>query len=120
MTLQTDGQTPVGWRPAIKLCGGLINTDALIGINAWCYFQTTFIPALLHISKMLSSKVVGLNAQHVGGIEGFTKNPFGGLNLGLVDVETTPEGVSLRFSLVTHGEDDAKAEPRVVFDSGPL
>jgi len=75
---------------------------------------------LLTLGKMLSSKIVGLNVQHIEGRPGFNSNPFGGLNLGLIDIEQTADGVSLRFSLVSHGDDDAKAEPRVVFDSGLL
>ncbi|MDZ4696340.1 MAG: alkaline phosphatase D family protein [Deltaproteobacteria bacterium] len=75
---------------------------------------------LLQVSKMLTSKIAGLNVQHIDGLSNFNKNPFGGLNLGLVDIEKTSDGVSLRFSLVTHGDDDAKAEPKIVFDSGPL
>ena len=54
------------------------------------------------------------------GLPTSTRTLFGGVNLGLVDVEKTSDGVSLRFSLVTHGDDDAKAEAKIVFDSGPL
>jgi alkaline phosphatase D len=46
-------------------------------------------------------------------------NPYNGLNVGLLEIETTPSGGRLRWRLVSH--DEAKpGAPVVVFDSGPL
>ncbi len=46
------------------------------------------------------------------------QNPFGGLNLGLVDISTDAEGTAtVGFRLVSH---DGAGAPKTVFDTGPI
>jgi hypothetical protein len=49
---------------------------------------------------------------------GRSKNPFGGLNLGLVDVIDQGHHVAIRQRLISY--DEADGSPRAVFDSGVL
>ncbi|MCR9160005.1 MAG: alkaline phosphatase D family protein [Nannocystaceae bacterium] len=49
---------------------------------------------------------------------GVDHNPFGGLNMGLVDIETDARGVpTVGFRLVSH---DGEGQPKTVFATGPL
>lgn len=80
----------------------------------------TLSEVLLRVSRTLAGKVASLQICHIPGTEEHQGNPYGGLNLGLVDVEKTGTGVSLRFRLVGHGNDDENETLKVVFDSGPL
>ena len=81
----------------------------------------TLSEALLQASKVLSSSIVGLKVENIPGTNGRNANPFGGLNIGIVEVEKSAEGgVSVRFELVSRGKNEASGQPVVVFDSGPL
>ncbi len=48
------------------------------------------------------------------------RNPFGGLNIGVVHVEDEGAGARVRFELVTYDEQGAPGAARVVYDTGPL
>ncbi len=53
-----------------------------------------------------------------GRTEAVGRNPFGGLNVGFVDVRTNAEGVAtVSFRLVSHDNSD---QPQTVFETGPL
>ncbi len=102
---------PASGRPIIQLVSSAItNGDSLI-VGA-------LSEAALYTSKLLTSDVIGLRVEHLKGVQDRNRNPYGGLNIGFVDVERSSEGeVGLRFTLVGHGKGDASAEPRVVFES---
>ena len=89
--------------------------------NGDSWIVGTLSEALLQASKVLSSSIVGLKVENIPGTNGCNANPFGGLNIGIVEVEKSPQGsVSVRFQLVSRAKDDDRGEPIVVFDSGPL
>ena len=77
--------------------------------------------ALLEISRPLEKEVAGLMVANLPVLPGGT-NPYGGLNLGLVEVEKLPGDPTrsrLRFKLI--GQDPAEpSRPKVVFESPPL
>lgn len=55
----------------------------------------------------------------IEGREGLNKNPFGGLNFGLVDIQTEGTDTTVRLRLVTADDGDIPA-PKTVFDSGQM
>lgn len=111
-TQAVDGKPdPAAGHPIVQLVSSAITNgdSAIVGAIS---------EAVLYASKLLTSDVVGLRVEHLKGVQDRNRNPYGGLNIGLVDVERSSDGdVRLRFSLVGHGEGDAGAEPRVVFES---
>jgi alkaline phosphatase D len=51
-------------------------------------------------------------------VEGEGKNPYGGLNVGIVEVETMNEKTTVRFKLLGPPDDEGNAV--IAYDSGPL
>lgn len=76
--------------------------------------------AMLRAAQAVSGPVAGLHVQNVQGLAEATGNPFGGLNVGVVDVMTCAGQTQIRLRLFSHGEGLHAAEAVCVFDSGPL
>jgi hypothetical protein len=74
--------------------------------------------ALIKITGPLLGSVGGFRVGPLCGAEQ-GKNPYGGLNVGLVELERREGEVTIRFKIVSH-EGAGVARPVVVFDSGPL
>ncbi|HEY0711988.1 MAG TPA: hypothetical protein VGF45_04905, partial [Polyangia bacterium] len=102
---------PPGGKPLMQFTSSaLTNHDAsMAGVVA---------RALLEVTRPLEREVAGL---HIAGLEGQSgsTNPFGGLNLGLVEIEKLDRQRSrVRFKLIGQQRDNP-SEPRVVYESVP-
>jgi alkaline phosphatase D len=74
--------------------------------------------AMLEATRPLEREVAGLQIAALPGKPGGT-NPYGGLNLGLVDIERQGDTSRVRFKLI--GQDPADpTQPVVVFESLPM
>lgn len=120
----------------ILLLGGDVHTGAAYSIDfesGPCFYQLVSSaishresPILSKASELASStlnevEVAGLPSARVEQLSGISKdvshNPFGGLNLGIVDVVEREDRLNLGFRLVSH---DGEGGVRTVFDSGEL
>lgn len=99
--------------PVVQLVSSAVSN----GDNSWV---GALSEALLHASKLLAGKVAGLALSHLAGVEGARENPFGGLNVGLLEIAAHGAEAELRFQIVSHAEGPRGPEPHVVFDSGPF
>lgn len=102
---------PPGGKPFIQLTSSALTNhdDSMAG---------TLARALLKATRPFEREVGGLLIAGLEGLPGGT-NPYGGLNLGLVEVEKRNDHCSLiRFKLIGQDRDDP-SEPRVVFESLP-
>lgn len=85
--------------------------SSLVGALSKALLRIT-APLLGAVGSYLVGPLVG-NGEH-------GENPFGGLNVGLVEIERSGTGGStIRFKLLSHDEEEW-SRPRVVFDSGRL
>jgi hypothetical protein len=69
--------------------------------------------AMLEATRPLEREVAGLQVAAVPGKPGGT-NPYGGLNLGLVEIERQGDSSHVRFKLIGQDPDDP-TQPVVVF-----
>ncbi|HEY0710730.1 MAG TPA: hypothetical protein VGG33_28255, partial [Polyangia bacterium] len=115
-----SGDIHAGWAATLRPAGGkpLMQLTASALTNHDASMAGTVARALLEITRPLEREVAGLLVAGLEGTPGST-NPYGGLNLGLVEIERVDEQRSrVRFKLI--GQDRANpSQPRVVFESVP-
>lgn len=68
------------------------------------------------VSQIDGDDDIAAKVDLLSGVNEAAKNPFGDLNVGLVDVTEEAGGIALRLRLMSH---DGHGRPRAVFDSGP-
>lgn len=115
-----SGDIHAGWAASLHPPGGkpLMQFTSSALTNHDASMAGVVARALLEVTRPLEREVAGL---HIAGLEGQSgsTNPFGGLNLGLVEIEKLDRQRSrVRFKLIGQQRDNP-SEPRVVYESVP-
>lgn len=114
-----SGDIHAGWAATLRPRGGkpLVQLTSSALTNHDASMAGVIARALLEITRPLEREVAGLLVAGLEGRPGST-NPYGGLNLGLVEVAKRGGDSRVGFKLI--GQDrEHPSQPRVVFESAP-
>jgi phosphodiesterase/alkaline phosphatase D-like protein len=114
------GDIHAGWAATLRPAGGkpLIQFTSSALTNHDASMAGVVARALVEVTRPLEREVAGLLVAGLEGTPGST-NPYGGLNLGIVEIEKIDnERSRVRFKLIGQDRKDP-SKPRVVFESAP-
>ena len=115
-----SGDIHAGWAATLRPAGGkpLMQLTSSALTNHDASMAGAVARALLEITRPLEREVAGLSIAGLAGLPGGT-NPYGGLNLGVVEVQkVNHERCRVTFKLIGQDREDP-TRPRVVFESAP-
>lgn len=115
-----SGDIHAGWASTLRQPGGPAITQFVSSAltNHSSSLSGAFARALLEVTSPLEREVAGLHVAPLPGVRG-GKNPYGGLNLGLIEVIRQPDRTSrVCFKLIGQDPRDP-TRPCVVFESAP-
>ncbi len=113
-----SGDIHAGWGATLRPPGGeplaQFTSSALTNHDA--SMAGAVARVLLELTRPLEREVAGLLVAEVAAEPGST-NPYGGLNLGIVEIQRVPGGrAQIRFKLIGQDGED-RSQPKVVFSS---
>ena len=102
---------------ASRPCVQLVSSPIANVENAMARVLAERLPSLRSLKGRRRGAHVEASVLH--GLPGYDHNPFGGLNFGMVDVETSGGDASVRLRLFSH-DDGEVPRARTVFDTGEM